>query len=128
MAVVYSRWLFVLAGLSGLALLLPMYLMKDYLGSNDPPAITHPEFYYGFVGVAIAWQVLFLIIAVDPLRYRPVIVPAVLEKLGYSLAVIVLYRSGQVSLGPLLTGIMDLTLGVLFAIAYVALSRRGPLD
>jgi hypothetical protein len=41
------------------------------IGQDQPPAITHPEFYYGFVGVATTWQVTFLIIRRDPKRYRP---------------------------------------------------------
>lgn len=41
---------------------------------------------YGFIGVAAAWQVAFLLIAQDPLRYRLLILPGILEKLGFGVA------------------------------------------
>src|SRR5271168_2040324 len=50
---------------------------------QDPPAITHPMFFYGFVGVTLAWQLLFFAIAYQPVRLRPVIPFAVLEKLSF---------------------------------------------
>jgi len=48
-----------LAGIYGLVVLLPLYFLEHRLGQDQPPAITHPEFYCGFVGVATAWQVAF---------------------------------------------------------------------
>jgi hypothetical protein len=35
-------------------------------GQNFCPAITRPDFYFGFVGLGLAWQVAFLVIASDP--------------------------------------------------------------
>ena len=58
------------AGIYGLLALLPMYFLEQRQGVDFPPPITHPEFYYGFVGVAVAWQVAFLIMSTDPARYR----------------------------------------------------------
>jgi hypothetical protein len=51
-----------IAGVYGLVVLLPLYALEAWIGVDDPPPITHPEFYYGFVGVAAAWQVAFLLI------------------------------------------------------------------
>jgi|SRR5579872_615904 len=45
-------------------------------GRDTPPAITHPEYFYGFLGGALAWQFLFLVLSTDPVRYRPMILPA----------------------------------------------------
>jgi len=53
--------------------------MFDVIGRQDPPAITHPGFYYGFVSVGLAWQVAFLVIARDPVRFRLMMIPAALE-------------------------------------------------
>jgi len=60
-----------------------------------PPAINRPEFYYGFAGVTLAWQVMFLVIASDPVRYRTAMLPAVLEKAGFAIAVPVLYAADR---------------------------------
>ena len=86
-----------------------------------PPAITHPEFYYGFFGVGLAWQAAFLIIAGDPQRFRPMIPAAILEKLTYAVACAVLIMLGRVPLIVALGGAGDLVLGALFTVAYFRL-------
>ena len=53
----------------------------DLVGRNDPPPITHPGFFYGFVGVALAWQFAFVFIATDTARFRPLMIPCVSKKL-----------------------------------------------
>jgi len=77
------RWVFLAAGVVGLAEILPLYFSEVKLGLTDPPAVTHPEFYYGFLGVVVAWQIVFIIISRDPVRYRPLFPAIVLEKLLY---------------------------------------------
>ena len=60
-------------------MLVPQYFLEQKVGIDYPPAITHPEYFYGFLGVAIAWQVAFLIIGQDPLRFRPMMLPSALR-------------------------------------------------
>ena len=123
----FSQRLFLIAGVYGLLCLAPMYFLENYLGEQDPPPITHPEFYYGFVGVAVAWQVLFLLMSREPLAYRPLIPAAVLEKLTYGVAVFVLLFQGRLSTGSMLMGgCVDLVLAGLFVYAYVLLGRVTP--
>ena len=86
-----------------------------------PPAVTHPEFYYGFFSVALAWQVAFLIIARDPRRFRPIIVAAILEKLSYAIACAVLFMEGRVVAIVAAGGAIDFILGVLFTISFFRL-------
>ncbi len=108
------------AGIYGLLALLPMYFLEQRQGHDFPPPITHPEFYYGFVGVAVAWQVAFLIMSTDPVRYRPLLLAGVLEKSSYGLATIALFALGRVHALVLGTGLIDLVLGALFVAAYRA--------
>ena len=118
----FARWTFALAGLIGLAMLVPDYFLERKIGMNTPPEITHPEFFSGFVGIGIAWQVAFLIIASDPARFHPLMIPAVLEKFAFGAAAValtILGRSPAIVAG---FGMFDLALGVLFLIAY---SRCG---
>lgn len=114
----FAKLSFMIAGIYGLLALLPQYFMEAYNGRNYPPPITHPEYYYGFIGVAVAWQVLFLIVAKDPARFRPVMIPAVLEKLGFGVAAVVLYLQQRLSLVMLGAGLLDLLLAALFIAAY----------
>jgi hypothetical protein len=93
--------------------------MFDLIGRNDPPPITHPGFFYGFVGAGLAWQIVFFVIATDPLRYRPFMIPAVLEKVSYVAPVVVLVFQGRMHPSDLVFVGSDLLLGVLFVLAYL---------
>ena len=66
-----NRFFFV-AGIYGLLILAPIYFMENKIGRETPPAITHPEYFYGFLGAGLAWQVLFLALSRDPVRYRAI--------------------------------------------------------
>ncbi len=72
----------------------PLYFIETRLGTDYPPPITHPEFFYATIGVALAWQVAFLFISVDPIRLRPIMLTGVLEKLGYGVPAVILYFQG----------------------------------
>jgi hypothetical protein len=112
------------AGIWGILVLTPLYFLFDVIGRNDPPAITHPGFYYGFAGLGLAWQIAFLFIAMDPVRLRPMMIPSVVEKFSWGIAVVVLVMQGRMHQSDLMFGAMDLLLGVLFVIAYVKTGRN----
>jgi hypothetical protein len=114
----FARWVFRIAGIYGLVVLLPMYIMEEPIAREDPPPITHPEFFYGFVGVAVAWQVAFLLMGQDPARYRPLFIPSILEKFTFGIAILVLFAQQRVSGTMLAAGCIDLVWGVLFLVAY----------
>ena len=82
----FARRVFFAAGLYGILILPPQYFLAAKVGRDFPPAITHPEFYYGFIGVALAWQLFFFIIAKDPVRYRLGMLPAIVEKVSFAAA------------------------------------------
>jgi hypothetical protein len=114
----FARAVFWIAALWGFLILMPLYFLFDTIGRQTPPPLTHPGFYYGFIGVALSWQVAFLIIGNNPVRYRPMMVPAMLEKFIYSLSLIMLYWQGRI--GPKeMGGVLDLVFGVLFVIAFL---------
>ena len=118
---------FLVAGVYGLIVLLPGFFGEKMLAEKVPPPITHPEFYYGFFGVATAWQVAFLIISRDPRRFRPIIPAAILEKLTYCVACAVLLALGRISPIVALGGAGDFILGTLFTISYFRL-RQAQAD
>jgi hypothetical protein len=114
-----ARWIFGVAGVYGLVLLVPFYFMEDRIGRDTPQLITHPEFFYGFVGLAVAWQIAFLCLAIDPVRYRLMMVPSVVEKFAFAIAVGVLFLKDRVPATLVAFGSVDLVLGILFVIAYL---------
>ena len=115
----FAKVVFWIAGIWGLLVIMPLYFMFDLIGKKDPPAITHPGFYYGFVGVALAWQIVFLVIARDPVRLRPMMIPSVLEKFTYGIAVMALVMQGRMHRSDLVFAATDSILGLLFVIAYL---------
>jgi len=114
----FARWLFAFAGIYGFLLITPMYFAEAQIGRNDPPGITHPEYFYGFIGVTLAWQYVFLLLARDPARYRPFMLAAVLEKASYGVAAIALFLQERVSPMVGVFGGVDLTLAALFLVSF----------
>ena len=57
----FARIVFTLAGMYGIVVLVPPLFLESKFGRDYPPPVTHPEFFYGFFALGIAWQVLFLI-------------------------------------------------------------------
>src|SRR4051794_32043090 len=115
---IFAKRLFLIAGLFGLMVIVPMSFVEDQLGRDHPRAIAHPEYFYGFLGVAAFWRMAFLIIARDPIRYRPLMIPAVLEKATFGFAAIVLFLGGRIPGVMLAFGLIDLALGSLFMLAF----------
>jgi hypothetical protein len=114
----FSKIVFWVAGIWGLLVLTPLYFLFDVIGRNDPPPITHPGFFYGFAGLGVAWQVAFMFIATDPARFRPMMIPGILEKVSWGAAVIVLVLQDRMHKSDLVFAGTDLLLGALFVISY----------
>jgi len=117
----FARWVFLIAGIVGLLEVVPLYFMEGMIDRMQPPAITHPGFYYGFVGVALAWQIAFLIISRDPLRYLPLMPALFLEKLLYPVGIFTLYTQGRAPAQNLGTAVLDLIWLVLFVVVWTKL-------
>jgi hypothetical protein len=123
----FAKIVFLIAGVWGILVLTPLYFIFDTLGRQYPPPITHPDFYYGFISVALAWQIAFLIIATDPVRLRPLMGAAVVEKFGYVATLSVLYVKGLLAFGQFAVGIPDLVLGILFVAAFLKTSTAAKM-
>jgi hypothetical protein len=118
----FAKIVFTGAGVWGIAVLTPLYAMYDAIGSQYPPPISHPDFYYGFVVVGLAWQVAFLVIGRDPVRFRPLMIPAMIEKFGYMLTIGVLYAQRRMELAQVAIISPDLVWGILFVVAFTKVS------
>ena len=121
----FAKWVFLLAGISGIVVVAPLYFLEEQVGRDYPPPINHPEFFYGFAGVTLAWQFMFLVIASDPVRFRLAMLPAVLEKAGFVVAICVLYAMGRVHPMWLGAASMDGALWVMFIVAYLKTPKEA---
>jgi hypothetical protein len=114
----FARWVFGLGGALGLLVLLPLFFLEAPLAERFPPALTHPEHYYAFIGVATAWQLVYLVIAGDPVRYRAIMPIGALGKLSFVVSAHALWLQGRAPFAVAATTWLDLVLAVLFLIAY----------
>jgi hypothetical protein len=123
----FAKWAYRVAGIYGFIVLAPLFFLEGVVSQTSPPAITHPEYYYGFAITGVAWQVAFLVISTDPRRFRILMPVTWLEKI-YGLIAVVLYFENRVSSQVLALGLIDLLLGALFIGAYVTtIQSRVPV-
>jgi hypothetical protein len=119
----FAKIVFWIAAIWGVVILTPLYFMFDLIGRQDPPPITHPAFFYGFVSVGLAFQFVFFVIARDPVRLRPMMIPSVLEKFGYGATLMVLNLQNRLHPQDLALGGIDLLFGVLFLASFFKTSN-----
>jgi hypothetical protein len=124
----FAKNVFSFAGSYGIIVTAPLYFSEAQFNVDHPPAITHPEYFYGFIGVTLAWQVLFLLIARDVKRYRLMMLPAILEKFSYAIAGLALFLYGRVGTMILSFSGIDLLFGILFIAAYSKSKEQIPFQ
>jgi hypothetical protein len=115
----FAKIVFVVAGVWGIVVVTPLYFLHDVTGQPYAAPTLYPHFFYGFLSVTMAWQIAFLVIGSNPARFRPLMIPSIVEKAGYVITVAVLYSHGRVSPAEASTAVPDGLLGVLFAAAFV---------
>ena len=52
-----AKIVFTVAGVWGVVVLTPLYFLLDVTGHQDAPPADYPHFFYGFLAVAMAWQI-----------------------------------------------------------------------
>jgi hypothetical protein len=126
----FARNVFIGAGLWGIGVLVPLFFHVDVSGRVYQPPADYPNFFYGFIVVGLAWQIAFLVIGSNPARFRALMVPAIVEKLGYVATLAVLYAQGRIGIPDAQAGIPDGLLGLLFVVSFFktrgAAVREGP--
>ena len=115
----FSRFVFIAAGVWGVVVLAPLFFLFDISGRQYAAPTSYPQFFYGFLAVALAWQVAFFVIGSDPARFRPLMIPAILEKLGFVITALVFYARGRISNVDVSAAWPDLILGCLFIVAFL---------
>jgi uncharacterized membrane protein len=109
-----ARWIFLIAGIVGLLTTIPLVFTEKIM------AVKKPEFYYGFVFLDICWQILYLFISSNPIRYRLMMIPAFLAKGSGTVALKWLYIVGRVSRQWIAIGAVDGIFAVLFLVSFWA--------
>ena len=115
-----ARWLFLIAGLYGLLAVAPLYLRPA------PADGVAAQFRYAFAGAAGATQLMYLLIASDVARFRPMIPVGIVSKLSFAVPCCLLVADGRLGQAMLPFAAIDLLLAAAFATAWAATGpRRG---
>ena len=115
----FARIVFIVGGIWGIVVLTPFYWLVDVTGRQYDPPAAYPHFFYGFIAVALVWQIAFLVIGSNPARFRTLMIPAILEKFGYVATLAVLYGHGRITSVDAQAAVPDGLLGLLFILAFV---------
>ena len=109
--------IFTLAAIYGVIILLPMYFAEPMMAKAGNP-VSHPELLYGFVGTALAFQLVYWTIGRDPLRYRPLMPIAVIAKLSFGVPTAILFALGRVDAVTVTLSWIDLLIAACFLFAW----------
>ena len=115
----FAKIVFITAGVWGILVLVPLYFLFDISGRRYAPPEDYPHFFYGFLGVTLAWQIAFLIIGSNPSRFRLLMIPSIIEKVSFIAAVAVLYTGSRISAIDASAALPDIVLAILFAVAFI---------
>lgn len=121
----FAKRTFFWASIYGFLVIAPQYFMEKQIGKDYPPPITHPEHFYGFIGVALAWQWAFFLISRDPSRLRPIMPAAIAEKWLFGFAAMKLLYDDRIPAMLGLFAAIDIVLGILFIVAFLRLGRES---
>jgi len=101
-----------------LVVLLPFFFLEATIARATPGGLTHAEYYYGFVGAGSVMQLVYLTIARDPLRFRPLMPVCALAKLAFFVPVLILWAGGRAAAAVLEFASVDLLLAAAFIHAW----------
>lgn len=113
-----TRRIFQTAWIWGVVTLTPMFFLEPQVNQASGRAITHPEYYYAFIALALVFQAIFFLLARDPLRYRPLMLVSIFEKAAFAVPAAVLVALGRADPGILFFAATDAILGAAFAWAF----------
>jgi hypothetical protein len=120
----FARSVFAIAAAYGFVVMFPMYFNEERLALEFPPALTHAEYYYSFIGVTLVWQMLFVLIAFHPERYRTIMLFCVGEKLSLLPMFFILNPQGRFPGLWIIAITIDLLFASLFLLSYVIVGRH----
>jgi hypothetical protein len=124
----FARIVFVVAGVLGLLLLLPLAYSAVVDGQGILPGLGGAGmFFLGFVAQYMCWQILYLVLATNPVRYRPMMIPAFFAQAMGALYPQWLYLYGFEPWVPVAA--VEIALAILFLVAYWTTGQpRAPVN
>ena len=100
---------------------IPVLALAYFQPVPDPWHLTH----LAFVGTALVFQGVFLVVARDPHRFSPLMPVTVFEKLAFGVPAVAFWARGQADGAAAVFGGIDLLLAALFVIAWRRVARTA---
>ena len=119
----FAKYSFWAAAIYGILIIFPLFFSEQKLGIDYPPEINHAEYYYSFAGVTLVWQVLFIFIAMNPLKHRIIMIPCIFEKLCLLPTFCILFPQGRFPQMWIPLMITDFVFAILFLISFIKLKK-----
>lgn len=118
----FARKVFLAACAWGAVTLLPLPFLRSEIERSGP--LAHAEYFYGFIGVCLVFQVIFFMISRRPAYYRALIPCCALEKAAFAGPAVVLVAAGQAATSLLFFAGGDTLLLLLFLLAHRSMAPR----
>jgi hypothetical protein len=119
-----ARWVFLIAGILDLLPVVPLAYAAISNGEAILPDVASMGlFFYVSVFQYVCWQMLYIVLARDPVRYRPMMIPAFLVEVTAPFNPAWLFLYGFRFWIPI--AVVDLVLAILFVVAFW-LTGRDP--
>lgn len=115
----FAKLVFLIGGILGLLSTVPLFFNESVIA----PELKHPEFYYGFIGINLMWQVLYIYISTNPLRFRPIMVVSFFVKILGVISVFWLIRIGRTDIWWYRIIFFDFLFAILFLLSF-GLTRK----
>ena len=113
----FAKRVFQIAAIWGFLVITPLFFLEEQMSVARPMA--YPENFYGFLAVTFAWQVCFWMISRDPVRFRPLMIAAMVEKFPILFIYLTLWAQGRLAGPAIFFGVIDFIFGILFVVAYL---------
>ena len=119
----FARWVFLIAGILGLLPVLP--LAYDTIANGEailPDFASMGLFFCVVVFQYVCWQILYIVLASDPVRYRLMMIPSFFAKVSAPFNPIWLFLYGFNYWIPI--AVVDVVFAILFLIAFWSAGRE----
>ena len=114
----FARWVFTIGGIWGVLIIGPLFFIESVMADATGKPFSHPDTYYGFLASTFGWQIVYLLIGRDPLRYRPLMLLGALGKFIYAGAAWTLFVQGRIVITVPMLASPDILLAILFEVAW----------
>jgi hypothetical protein len=123
-----AKLIFRVAATWGILALTPILFFPNRIGNPVPRPLTEPEYFHGFLALSLLFAILFLVIASNPIRYRPMMPIAILQKLVYPLAIFGLLSTHRAPPTKSFYAGTEFLLALLFILALLKTPKRSKSD